>query len=294
MRGLRDFSAKEWLRLKPLDHFLIQMCNDALQGAFRSFKPKTLERFLQNFEHLTGGNIGLVVAYEQPWTLDWLLRTASRNLVDGVLLVFDNSRRADARSKIERVCLDRGAAYLGLPPSPTRHPNRSHGMAMTWIYYNVIRSLRPRTFSFLDHDLIPIEKTALGMSLDDQPFFGIPNVSEWGWSLWAGYCAYDFSAVHHRPLNFLNDFSRGLDTGGRNWACLYRDFDRSRLRFGRRRNFKIKDPLDGSPRLVEIVDGNWLHLGGVSYNTQFQGRFDFYERIAKALDEGTTLRTLAC
>jgi hypothetical protein len=108
MRGLKDFSTREWFRLKPLDHFLIQICNDALQSAFRAFRPRTLERFLQNAEHAIGGNVGLVIAYEQPWALDWLLRTAARNLTDGILFVFDNSRQPEARTQIERVCLEHG------------------------------------------------------------------------------------------------------------------------------------------------------------------------------------------
>jgi hypothetical protein len=293
MRGLRDFSQSEWFRLKPLDHFLIQICNDALQAGFRGIKPRTLDRFLQNAGHASGGNIGLIVAYEQPWALDWLLRTAARNLLDGTLFVFDNSRRPDKRNEIERVCLDRGVPYLALPPCPTRHPNRSHGMAMTWIYYNVVRPLRPRTFSFIDHDLIPMERTGLAAGLGDQPFYGVPNVTEWGWSLWAGYSSFSFSAVHHLPLNFLNDFSRGLDTGGRNWSCLYRDFDRANLRFGGRRRIRVADPLDGSSRRLEVVDGCWIHIGGASYNPGFRGKLDLYERIAKASDEGATLQMLA-
>jgi hypothetical protein len=293
MRGPRDFSTREWLRLKPLDHFLIQICNDALQEVFRAFRPKGLNRFLQSAGHAVGTNVGLVVAYEQPWTLDWLLRAAGRNLTDGTLLVFDNSRRADSRIQIERICKDRGVPYLALPSSPTRHPNRSHGMAMTWIFHNVVRTLKPRTFSFIDHDLIPMEEIGLGHNLGDQLFYGVPSVSKWGWSLWAGYCSYDFSGVHHLPLNFLNDFSRGLDTGGRNWSTLYKDFDRAGLRLGRRRGRKISDPLDGAARSVEVVDGSWIHLGGASYSTRFRGRLDFYERIAKASDEGATLQTLA-
>jgi hypothetical protein len=166
-------------------------------------------------------------------------------------------------------------------------------MAMTWIYHNVVRPLKPRTFSFIDHDLIPMEKTGIGMSVGNQPFYGVPNVSEWGWSLWAGYCSYDFPAVCDLPLNFLNDFSLGLDTGGRNWSCLYRNFDRARLRFGGRRKTRVRDPLDGSSRPIEVVDGNWIHLGGASYSNGFQERLDFYERIAKACDEGATLQMLA-
>ena len=121
---------------------MIQVCNDALQFGFRGLKPKGFDPFLRDAAPTGGRNVGLIVAYEQPWALHWLLRTAARNVAGANLLVFDNSRRPDARSEIKRVCLDRGVPYLGLPPIPTRHPNRSHGMAMTWIYYNVVRPWR--------------------------------------------------------------------------------------------------------------------------------------------------------
>ena len=132
----------------------------------------------------------------------------------------------------------------------------------------------------------------MGMSLKDQPFYGVPNESKWGWSLWAGYCSYSFQAVRNLALNFLNDFSLGLDTGGRNWSCLYRNFDRARLRFGEREKIKVRDPFDGTVHPVEVVDGSWIHLGGAGYSNGFQGRLQFYERMAKATDEGANLQML--
>jgi len=292
VRKLNDYSRREWFRLKPLDHFLIDVCNDALQFGFCKWKPKSLDRFIEDTEHLKGENIGLVAAFEQPWAIEWQIRMAARHL-NGTLLVFDNSRRASARVEIEKVCRDRGVPYLGLPPSPTKHPNRSHGMAMTYIFHNVVRAIKPKTFTFIDHDLIPMEKIDLGSSLLDQPFYGLPNDSEWAWSLWAGYCAYDFAAVGQLPLNFLNDFSIGLDTGGRNWLPLYRNHDRWRLRFGTWRLAQVEDPLLGALRPIDVIDDKWIHLCGAGYSSRFKETLDFYERLAKASEEGATLQTLS-
>jgi len=291
VRKLKDYSKQEFFRIKPLDHFLIEVCNDALQFGFCKWKPRLYDRFIKDAEHLKGKDIGLVVAYEQPWALDWLIRMAARNL-KGTLLVFDNSRSAEARVEIEKVCRGFGVPYLGLPPSPTKHPNRSHGMAMTYIFHNVVRVIQPKSFTFIDHDLIPMEEIELGGSLLDQPFYGLPNDSKWAWSLWAGYCAYDFSAVGKLPLNFLNDFSIGLDTGGRNWRPLYRKYDRWGLRFGTWHLAQIEDPLNGTPRPVDVIDGNWIHIGGAGYSSKFKETLDFYERLATAAEEGATLRML--
>lgn len=292
MRDLKDYSPGEWLRLIPLLHFFKQLRNDAVQRVYLTLQPKTLERFLQNAEHLRGENVGLVVAYEQPWALDWLTRMAARHLADGTLIVFDNSRRQQARIDIERSCRDRNILYLALPPNPTRHPNRSHGIAMTWIFHNVVRTLRPRIFGFIDHDLIPMEKIEFRKTLGGQPFYGIPNISKWGWQLWAGYCLYDLSVVHHLPLNFLSDFYRGLDTGGRNWSCLYKNYDRAQLRFAKLQQIDVIDPLHSTPRPVEVVDDSWIHLGGVSYGRTFGEMLDFYERLKKQAVDGATLQML--
>ena len=59
------------------------------------------------------------------------------------------------KGRNRRICRDLDAAYLSLPFNPERHPCRSHGLAMTWAYYNVIRPLQPRVFAYFDHDLLP-------------------------------------------------------------------------------------------------------------------------------------------
>jgi hypothetical protein len=216
-----------------------------------------------------------------------MLRMAQRNLTDSTVLVFDNSRRAAARLEIERVCRDRGVSYLALPANPTRHVNRSHGMAMTWIFHNVVRAIEPRLFAFLDHDLIPMEKISLSERLSEQPFNGFLRVGPWSWSLWAGYCMFDFPAVAGLPLNFLYDFTQKLDTGGRNWSRLYRNHDRHRLRLAGSEHIMVRDPVTEAPHRVQIVDGAWMHIGGISYNDNFRAQAQFCEHLALALDQGT-------
>ncbi|HPQ43076.1 MAG TPA: hypothetical protein PKZ42_02525 [Syntrophales bacterium] len=269
---------------------MIQVCNDILQHTFCTLRPKSLGRFLQDTEHIARGkDIWLVVAYEDPWALDWLLRMAARHVTGGPVLVFDNSRRAQLRDDIRNTCQNHGVPYLALPPAPTAHPNRSHGMAMTWIFRNIVRTVRPRTFSFIDHDLIPMETIGRRTMLENQPFYGAINTGKndgtWGWNLWAGYCSYDFSAVHHLPLNFLNDFSRDLDTGGRNWPILYQKFDRGQLRFAPRLLTNIIDPLRKTPHAVPVVDDRWIHLCGAGYSKRYRDRVDFYRHLAQATDE---------
>lgn len=294
MRDFHDFSLQEWLRLAPFDYAFKQVRNDLWLALYKRSRTEALDPFLRDTAHLKGGNIAVVVAFEQPWALDWLLRMAQRNLTDTQVLVFDNSLRAEKRVEIASVCRDRGVPYLPLPANPTRHVNRSHGMAMTWIYHNVVRAIEPRLFAFIDHDLIPVRKVALAERISGQSFFGFTRVSPWAWNLWAGYSMYDYASVRQLPLNFLYDFSRKLDTGGRNWSCLYRHYDLQRLRHGESTIKMLTDPATGEPAPVQVVDDDWMHIGGIGYNNNFQARSRFCEALARVLDEGGCWSSLLC
>jgi hypothetical protein len=287
VRDLRDFSMREWLVLLPLQLAFKQARNDLWLSFYKRLRPPGFGPFLAESERFRDRNIALVVAFEQPWVLDWLLRMAARNLSDTTVLVFDNSRHASARQEIERVCRDRGTPYLALPPNHTRHVNRSHGMAMTWIFHNVVRAIRPRMFAFIDHDMIPVQSVALSERRGDQPFFGWERFSgKRAWNLWAGYSLFDFSATAQLPMNFLYDFSRGLDTGGRNWDCLYRRYDRTKLRFAGSRTVEIRVPGTGEVHSVQMIDDCWLHIGGIGYNDNFRAKSACCRELARAFDSG--------
>jgi hypothetical protein len=290
VRDLKDFTKGEWIRLLPLKLGFKQVRNDVIQRAILMQRPKALEKFLEDMAYLKGRNIAQVVAFGQPLVLDFFLKAAGRHLADATVLVFDNSRRTSERAEIERVCRNHNIHYLSLPWNPTRHANRSHGVAMTWIFHNIVRAIQPAITSFLDHDMILTERIEFAKVLGNQPFYGMPIISQWAWSLWAGYCIYDFAAVSALPLNFLYDFSRGLDTGGRNWNCLYKNQDRGRLAFADSHLVDVIDPATDVPRQIQCVDGRWIHLGGVSYNNKFRLNADFYARIADALNEGANFR----
>ena len=270
----------EWLKLVPIQHALKQVRNDAWLAIYKNTRPRELSRFLAEHKHLAGKNIALVIAFEQPWALNWLLRMANRNLSDTTVLVFDNSRNDLKRSEIEKVCKQNHAPYLALPANSTTHVNRSHGMAMTWVYHNVVRAITPRIFGFIDHDLIPVRKVSVADKLTGQPFYGLLNVGKFGfWSLWAGYCFFDYAATIGKSINFLYDFSRDLDTGGRNWNSLYRQQDRQATRFASFEHVDMKAPSIDNSRSVQFVDRNWLHIGGVSYKEPLRDRIAFFEGL---------------
>lgn len=294
MREIHQFGAAEWLRLVPVAQALRQVRNDLLLARYLKARAPELQEFLEAHRDLRGQRVAIVIAFEQPWALDWQLRMAARNLPGTQLLVFDNSRDEEKRRQIRQVCDHHCAPYLGLPRYRTRHVNRSHGMAMSWVYHNVVAALEPEIFGYLDHDLIPVAPVDVDARLAGQPVFGLPNAGNLGhWSLWAGYCFYRYAFTRGKPLNFLYDFSRELDTGGRNWNALYRGLERGSLRFAPQSFIPLRPAGQPEPRKVEIVDGAWVHVGGVSYNDNFEKKVAFFESLKQEFSAGKRWQDLA-
>jgi hypothetical protein len=286
MRYITEFSVVEWLKLLPLQHALKQVRNDAWLAVYKNSRANKLGEFLEEHKDLANKNIALVIAFEQPWALNWLLQMANKNASDFTVLVFDNSRNDSKRIEIEQVCRKNKAPYLALPRNPTRHVNRSHGMAMTWVYHNVVRAINPRIFGFIDHDLIPVRQVSIADKLADQPVYGLLNPGKFGfWALWAGYCFFDYAGTRGKPINFLYDFSRDIDTGGRNWKSLYRDLDRRQLRFAISDRVSMKVPSIETPRLVQFIDEHWLHMGNISYNYNAPEKFEFFRGLENVFNK---------
>ena len=287
MRKIHQFGAAEWLRLVPVVQALRQVRNDLLLARYLKARTPQLPGFVDAQRDVRRQRIALVIAFEQPWALRWQLRMAACNLPGTQLLVFDNSRDEEKRRQIRQVCDHHGVPYLGLPRYVTRHVNRSHGMAMSWVYHNVVAALEPEIFGYLDHDLIPVAPVDVGGRLDQQPVYGRLNAGNLGhWSLWAGYCFFRYAFTRGKPLNFLYDFSRGLDTGGRNWNVLYRGLERGAVHFAPQEFVPLRPAGQPEPRQVEIVDRAWVHVGGVSYNDNFEKKVAFFESLKQHFSAG--------
>jgi len=283
---LNEYSLIQWIKLDPLSIAFKEFRNDILLKVYLKQKPPLLFQYLKSIRNLSGSNLVIIVAFEQPWILNWLLKMAKNNLTNASILVFDNSRNKLIRNKIEKVCIGNKIKYFPLPANNTLHVNRSHGMAMTWIYENVIRELKPKIFAFIDHDLIPTNPINIENRISKQVCFG--RLSSRGsnkyWSLWAGYCIFNFSKLKNKSLNFLYDFSRGLDTGGRNWDEIYSNINKSKIDFASKIYHYLSLPLSQEVIKIEVIDEDWIHIGGVSYNNNMRSKLPVIKMIKKMLN----------
>jgi len=282
-----SFKFIDWFTFKPLVFLFKQIRNDVWLKLYVHRQPRALQEFLEKTEYFKNANLMVVVAFEQPWALNWLLSMAKKNIPDTTILVFDNSRNLNSRAEIEAVCEANSTLYFSLPVNNTKHVNRSHGMAMSWIFENVIKKIEPATFAFIDHDLIPVSPVDFAGMLETQPFFGRlggRDPSKY-WSLWAGFCIFKYDFLKDKKINFLYDFSLGLDTGGRNWGSLYSHFDKDSLKFASRtyQTFYLPEFEDGAS--VELIDNKWVHIGGVTYKQSMKPKLVFFEAFAKRLEK---------
>jgi hypothetical protein len=284
--------------LLEIEHRVRRLRDRAIQAGHRARKPADYEAFLTRVRPLVENKVAaFTVAFNVTQCLELLSSGISRFGPGTTLIVCDNSPTAAARQEIGDLCGQRHVPYISLPRPPlerivAKSTTRSHAMALTWIFYKLVRPLRPEVFAFLDHDMIPLAPFDFRDLLGSQEVYGlkIPIDGEradarTAWALWAGYCIFSFRATAHLPFDFGTDFLRGLDTGGQNWTVLYRHLDPDSLRFARYDRAGI--PVEGAaPFAFERID-DWLHINGVARAANRQRRLDMAVLALRQIAKGS-------
>jgi hypothetical protein len=183
-----------------------------------------------------------------------------------VLVVANNSSDAAKRRGIEEICQHHGTPHVHLPSNPEWHPCRSHGIAMNWLFFNVVTRLSPQIFGFIDHDCFPIQPYDVVRRMEGRDVFGVRRESSkvpGAWNLWAGFCFYRLSRLDPQCVDFKHRVEFGLDTGGGNWLGLYNSVAPERVATVEER---ILDQTDEARAgLSAIIDDAFLHVGGASF-----------------------------
>ena len=229
MREIADYSLDDWRRLRPLTHFLKstryrlidwrQMRRPPLAGDVAALREAIRDR-----------NALVTIAFADPQAIEWQARLVRRFVPDALYVVADNSPDDASAAGIAAVARRLDFPYLRLPKNPWHEPSRSHGIALNWVWHNILHPGEPAAFGFLDDDLFPTAPDDPFAALADQDFFGVVRTAADRWFLWAGFCFYRFDRVKSLPLDFGQDWFNGLDTGGGNWRVLYRNVKRGSVR----------------------------------------------------------------
>jgi hypothetical protein len=186
------------------------------------------------------------------------------------LLIADNSSITHKRQIIREICETKNIAYISLPKNPWQQANLSHGITLNWIYYNVVKKVRPFSFGFIDHDILPMSEIKILEKLEDTPLYGLKQIRQndelSAWYLWAGFCFFRFDYIKTKFIDFnpkvlANWHSYiGLDTGGANYDNLYKNTRPTEVSFAE---------LSYLKNGFEKID-NWFHISKASFRTTKQ------------------------
>ncbi len=260
VRSLSDYDFADWRRLRPLTH--------ALKTArYRLVKQRYVRRTAPVgdvsalIRSMAGKRILVTIAFGDAEVIDWQVRLVRHYVPATLHVVADNSLEQSLAARIAAVCSARDIPYLRLPSNPWREPSRSHGIALNWVWHNLIAPAKPEVFGFLDHDLFPTALDDPFTALSSQDCFGVVRNVGQRWFLWAGYCMFRFDRVRGMPLDFGQDWFNGLDTGGGNWHVLYRHLDRPTLKEAHTIFEPYKAGVEVTSGPLQWV-GTWLHEVG--------------------------------
>ncbi|MGO8943113.1 MAG: hypothetical protein ACLQJ7_05505 [Syntrophobacteraceae bacterium] len=257
-----EYTLSDWQRLRPLTQKYktlryrlvnaVHMLRKARKG-----DPGALAR------SICGRKVLVTIAYSDLQLIEWQAQLIRTYLSQSFYLIADNSPDDRSAGAIARIAEQQGVAYIRLPANPWGCGSRSHGIAMNWLWRNVILPGEPEAFGFLDHDLFPTAPDDPFAMLSMQDYYGLIRTAGSRWFLWAGFCVFKFDSVRHKPLDFSQDWFVGLDTGGGNWEVLYRHVDRAKLREPAYSIFPFKPGLVINEGAMQWC-GSWLHELGQS------------------------------
>lgn len=260
MKTFTKYTVADWLHLRPLTQGYKTLRYALVDRAYRQ-KPARVGD-LQAVQHLLKGRKVLItIAYGDAEAIAWQVKLIRHYVPHALHIIADNSPADASAMAIQVTAQANNASYLRLPVNPWPNGSRSHGVALNWLWHNLIHPGAPAQFGFLDHDLFPTAPDDPFAALAGQDFYGVVREAEERWFLWAGFCFYNFAGVKDKKLDFGQDWFNGLDTGGGNWRPLYQFANRASLRESLTEFRPFKSGVSVADGPVQWC-GAWLHEVG--------------------------------
>jgi len=176
VRALSDYSAADWRRLRPLSQALKTAKYRAVTTLYlRRRAGADLPALMRR---ITGKKVLVTIAFADAEVVDWQIRLVRHNVPSATHVIADNSQDAGAAAGIAALCNRLHTPYLRLPANPWHQPSRSHGIALNWMWRNLIRPAEPEVFGFLDDDLFPTRADDPFEALSSQDFFGVVRAAK--------------------------------------------------------------------------------------------------------------------
>jgi hypothetical protein len=263
-RPLSDYGLADWVRLRPVLHrfkgWRYRMIDAShMRRPARAGDASALTRALR------GRQVLVTIAFGDPQAIAWQAQLLARYVPNAFHVIADNTSDDATAAAIAQLAARIDRPYLRLPANPLNgrknSASRSHGIALNWVWRNLLLPGEPAAFGFLDDDLFPTAPDDPFEPLASQDFFGVVRNAGTRWYLWAGYCLFKFESVRAKPLDFGQDWFNGLDTGGGNWDVLYRHAERAGLREVESEFVAYKPGIDMAEGPLQWC-GSWVHEVG--------------------------------
>ena len=238
----------------------------------------------------------VTIAFNNDFLIEEQIRLVKKHIIDSnyIHIVADNSSNKKKREAVKAICKKTNTLYFSLPfnwfSKIHKRPSYSHGLAMTWVYYVLIKKIKPNIFGFIDHDIFPIRSYSLLRKIENQDFYGRlidrtpDNHPKKLWYLWAGFCFFKFDSIKYLNMNFMpckvdNVY---LDSAGSNYFSLYSKYDMELLRFAapvveeyfREGNVYHSD-------LLHFIDNDWIHTINGSNWKKVKDKDDFLREFLR-------------
>ncbi len=259
-KPLLEYSLADWRRLRPVTQAYKTLRYGLIDKSYRR-RTARIGDIAALVRCVAGKKVLTTIAYADAEAVDWQTRLLRHYLPEVVHIVADNSPDAASAAEVAEVARARNILYVRLPPNPWHQSSRSHGIALNWVWHNIIRPGRPAAFGFLDDDIFPTGSDDPFQALRSQDFFGNIRVQGSRWQLWAGYCAFRFDRVADKELNFGQDWFKELDTGGGNWRVLYSRVDPATIQGAPLELTSYSAGAAGGKVCLQWL-GTWLHETG--------------------------------
>jgi hypothetical protein len=261
VRPLNEYRWHDWKRLRPVTHWWKTLRYNAERKAYVQRPARVGDSALTN--RIRGRRVLVTIAFEDPEAIDIQAQLVDRFISNVIYVIADMSMDDDAAEQTATVAACHNVPYVRLPANPMRpdQASRTHGLALDWVWRNIVRPGEPDRFGFIDHDVFPTGPDDPFAMLDRQPVYGWIREVGPRWFLPAGFSMFRFDAVKELPLDFSQDWFNGLDTCGANWNVLFRKLDRSKLAFAPTHFEPYKPGADPIKAPFQWC-GVWLHEVG--------------------------------
>ncbi|SES92104.1 hypothetical protein [Thorsellia anophelis] len=262
--------------------------NQLLSNLYNKSDEKTRKQFEQL--KLDPNKVPVIsITFQNPSVTKWQITQIQKHCQDIELLIFDNSKNEDQANEIKQHCITLGIFYYRLPRNKVKHPNRSHALAMNWIYAQFIQLKKPDYFGFIDHDLIPLADFTIKPALQNKPFYGLLyGGGRETWQTWAGYTFFDRRNMENKKIDFMYHFQIALDTGGYNYESLYRPTQLNPKEYANNKIATLELPNREAVN-IQVIDNIWFHIGGIGYGDNFANKRNYVEDIMKLTIEHDNL-----